>query len=141
MFREMIGEWGNYEDWEIAEVIINLENELANARQEQKRRSKNKKKYYTRDERKSQILHILRDGKTRTTSQIAALLEVSPSGHLRNIICELYRDGDICGYALNTVASHPIFYWHIQKTVPIPFSDYDGVGSAEGSSQESPCGV
>lgn len=121
MYKSLIGEWGQYEDWEITEIIINLENDLANARSEQKRRSKIRKSYYTRDERKQQIRRILSNGKIYTTSQIARKLSLSPSGHLREILCELFRDGYISAHAESEVAKHPIYYWYEQKTIPLPF--------------------
>lgn len=121
MYKSLIGEWGQYEDWEITEIIINLENDLANARAEQKRRSKIRKSYYTRDERKQQIRRILSGGSLFTTSQIARKLSISPSGHLREILCELFRDGIINAHAESEVAKHPIYYWYEQNALPLPF--------------------
>lgn len=126
MFRNLIGEWGQYEDWELTEIVIALESELSNARHEQKRRAKQKGKYLRREQRKQQILGLLGSGQILTTSQIASKLSLSASGHLRDILCELYRDGIILGYAEGKVASHPIYYWGIQKTIPLPLT-YDDV--------------
>lgn len=132
MFRDMIGEWGQYEDWEITQIVIALESELSNARYEQKARAKKKKGYFSREVRKSQIEGILRDGLVRTTSQIATVLGIAPSGHLRDILCELYRDGIIVGQADNSVANHNIFYWSIQKTLPIPFGSLEAINEEKG---------
>lgn len=123
MFNLWIGEWSQYETWELREIIDNLENDLASAQMALQARVAEKRKNFSRAERGTQIIRLLRDGKVRTTSQIAKALGMSASGHLRDILCELYKNQSIAGYAQGNVAHHYIYYWYDQRTLPLPFQE------------------
>ena len=123
MFTNAIGEWGQYETWELREIVTNLENDLSTARMALENRLQGKRKNYSREERKSQIRKLLGDGRIRTTAQIASALGISPSQNLRNILCELFTDHSIGGYAEGAVAHHYVYYWFDQRTLPLPFQE------------------
>lgn len=125
--KEMVGRWDNWSDAGLRARIMELRMERASIEDELLRRGKVKYARYTRIERFEQIKRVLSDGLVHTTSQIAKELGMSASGHLRAILCELYRDGSILGYAENTVARHPVYYWYTQSTIPLPSPDFQRI--------------
>lgn len=132
MTKYTIGEWGRYADWELPHILEQLQSEIETIQHWQKTRAKRAKKNYSRGERKIQIMRILADGRIQTTATIAKQLSMSPSGHLREILCELFKDGYIVGYAENTVAKHPVYYWYVQNTSPLQFLEVESVKPDDG---------
>lgn len=131
MSNDTVGEWDDYETWQLQAHIFDLQNTLIRATREIQRRAKIEKSRFTRIERYEQIKRLLADGNIRTTSQIAKALRMSPSQHLRDILCELYRDGTILGYAESAVAHHPIYHWYVQGTLPLPSPDFQRMAVCE----------
>lgn len=117
----IVGQWDDWEDWMLRSHLIDIENEAAQVRMEIKRRDTITASYFTRDERKAQIGRLLSNGQIFTTSQVAKALHMAASQNLRNMLCELYDAGKILGYAEGKVANHPIYYWYIQASLPLPF--------------------
>ena len=122
--EQLVGEWGKYEDWELIHVVEKLERLAAQGRYEMKIRRKKKNAYAKRAERIDQIKAILSDGIVRTTAQIAKAIGLSSSGHLRDILCQMYRDGVIVGFAEGIVAGHYVYNWTIQETIPLPLDNW-----------------
>lgn len=119
-----VGQWDKWSDDGLRARLLELRMEIDSIKNELTYRGKIKHARFTRTERFEQIKRLLADGLIRTTSQVAKELGMSPSNHLRNILCEVYRNGDILGYAANSVAGHPVYHWYIQATLPRPSPDF-----------------
>lgn len=131
MFREAIGELAQYEDWQLRKIVAELAGVGAWVQAELQERAKVQKSYFTRKERQAQIIRVLGDGETLSTSQIAKSLGMSASQHLRNMLCELYASGKIVGYAQTQNLKNPMYYWYVQKTVPMQFPELAGIPDCE----------
>jgi len=56
------------------------------------------KGYYSKNERKAQVLRFLSDGKIRSTAEIAKALKMQGSTNFRKMLCEMYNDKLILAY-------------------------------------------
>lgn len=75
--------------------------------------------YNKRSVRKQQIQAILNSGWELTTWEIAKKLGLKPSSHLRQILCEMLRDGLIHAYAKQP-GERRTFVWFIPTSQKLP---------------------
>lgn len=135
MIKIAVGEWDGWETWVLRAHLLNLEDQCSEVRNELRKRDDFKQARFTRDERKQQICRFLSNGQIFTTAQIAKQLCMSPSQNLRDILCELYNAGKIRRYSEGKVAAHPIYYWYIQVSLPLPFPESAHVAPCESVSE------
>ena len=56
------------------------------------------KGHYSKEERRTQILRFLSDGKIRSTSEIAKALQMKGTTKFREMLMDLWREGHIMAY-------------------------------------------
>lgn len=73
-----------------------------------------KQGYSKREIRKREIIQALSIGYEYTTWEIAKLIDMRPSSHLRNLLCEMLAEHRIRGYA-RPRKSKVTFVWFVAQ--------------------------
>lgn len=74
--------------------------------------------YYSKNERKAQVLRFLSDGKIRSTSEIAKALKMRGSTNLRKMLCEMYNEKQLLAYVESRM-----YRWQSPKLVQLELPD------------------
>jgi len=70
------------------------------------------KGYYSKTERMTQIMRYLKDGKIRSTSEIARALKMKGSTNLRKMLCAMYNDKLLLAYK-----ESGMYRWQVPKLI------------------------